>query len=87
MFKKLFLPVGMVLAIVISFLYPPIGVCMKKAIGSNPFIILIFLICGWRTKFGDMNFDRKFLLNFLIYQSLRQKISPVATSPPMKMNL
>lgn len=77
MFKKLFLPVGMVLAIVISFLYPPIGVCMKKAIGSNPFIILIFLICGWRTKFGDMNFDRKFLLNFLIGGIIALIVSPL----------
>ena len=66
MFKKLFLPVGMVLAIVLSFLYPPIGIWMKKVIGSNPFIVIIFLICGWRTKFGDMNFDRKFLVNFFV---------------------
>ena len=65
MFKKLFLPVGMVAAIVLSFIYPEIGIKLKKLIGSNPFIILIFLVCGWRTKFGEMKFDRKFLRNFI----------------------
>ncbi len=66
MFKKCFLPVGMVLAIALSFLCPEIGIWMKRTIGSNPFIVIIFLICGWRTKFGDMDFSKKFLVNFLI---------------------
>ena len=77
MFKKLFLPVGMVLAIVISFLYPPVGIWMKKVIGSNPFIVIIFLICGWRTKFGEMNFDRKFLLNFFVCGIISLIVSPL----------
>lgn len=77
MFKKLFLPVGMVLAIVISFLYPPIGIWMKNVIGSNPFIVLIFLICGWRTKFGEMNFDRKFLVNFIVSGVISLIVAPL----------
>lgn len=77
MFKKLFLPVGMVLAIVISFLYPPIGIWMKKVIGSNPFIVIIFLVCGWRTKFGEMNFDRKFLVNFIVCGVISLIVAPL----------
>lgn len=30
MFKKLFLPVGMVTAILLSFIYPQFGISMKK---------------------------------------------------------
>ena len=65
MFKKLFLPVGMAAAILLSFVYPQFGISMKKMLGSNLFIVLIFLICGWRTQFGEMKFDRKFLRDFL----------------------
>ncbi len=47
MFKKLFLPVGMVTAILLSFIYPQFEISMKKTLGSNLFIVLIFLICGF----------------------------------------
>ena len=77
MFKKLFLPVGMVAAIVLSFIYPEIGIKLKKLISSNPFIILIFLVCGWRTKFGEMKFDRKFLRNFIFCGLMALIISPL----------
>ena len=76
MFKKLFLPVGMVTAILLSFAYPQIGIGMKKTLGSNLFIVLIFLICGWRTKFGEMKFDRKFLRDFLVCGLMALIISP-----------
>ncbi len=66
MFKKLFLPIGMVCAILLSFAYPKIGIEMKNTLGSNILIVIIFLICGWRTKFGEMKFDRKFLRDFFI---------------------
>ena len=77
MFKKLFLPVGMVLAIGLSFLCPEIGIQMKSALGSNPFIVIIFLICGWRTKFNGMTFDKKFILNFLICGLIALILSPL----------
>lgn len=77
MFKKLFLPVGMIAAILLSFVYPAAGIGMKKALGSNLFIILIFLVCGWRTKFGEMKFDRKFLRDFLVCGLMALIISPL----------
>ena len=77
MFKKLFLPVGMVTAILLSFIYPQFGILMKKTLGSNLFIVLIFLICGWRTKFGEMQFNRKFLRDFLFCGIMALIISPL----------
>ena len=77
MFKKLFLPVGMIAAILLSFALPSIGIAMKKTLGSNLFIVLIFLICGWRTKFGEMKFDRKFLRDFLLCGLMALIISPL----------
>ena len=77
MFKKLFLPVGMVTAILLSFIYPQFGISMKKTLGSNLFIVLIFLICGWRTKFGEMQFNRKFLRDFLFCGIMALIISPL----------
>ena len=76
MFKKLFLPVGMISAILLSFACPQVGIAMKKTLGSNLFIVLIFLICGWRTKFGEMKFDRKFMRNFLVCGIMALIISP-----------
>lgn len=77
MFKKLFLPIGMVAAILLSFACPAIGVWMKKSLGSNLFIVLIFLVCGWRTMFTEMKFDRKFLRNFLLCGIMALIISPL----------
>lgn len=77
MFKKLFLPVGMVTAIALSFIYPQFGISMKKTLGSNLFIVLIFLICGWRTKFGEMQFNRKFLRDFLFCGVMALIVSPL----------
>lgn len=77
MFKKLFLPVGMVTAIALSFIYPQFGISMKKTLGSNLFIVLIFLVCGWRTKFGEMQFNRKFLRDFLFCGIMALFISPL----------
>ena len=77
MFKKLFLPVGMISAILLSFIYPQFGISMKKTLGSNLFIVLIFLICGWRTKFGEMQFNRKFLRDFLFCGVMALIVSPL----------
>ena len=77
MFKKLFLPVGMVTAILLSFIYPQFGISMKKTLGSNLFIVLIFLICGWRTKFGEMQFNHKFLRDFLFCGIMALIVSPL----------
>ena len=64
MFKKLFLPVGMLIAVALAFILPEPGIAFKALKLNNLLIIAIFLVCGWQTT-ADLNFDRNFLLIFL----------------------
>ena len=66
MFKKLFLPGGMIAAVILSFLCPEAGTFIKKSCGSSIFIILIFLVCGYQLQLKEMKFDRKFLAAFIL---------------------
>jgi len=64
--KKYFLPGGLVLAIILSAIFPDAGKLVKEYCGSSLFIILIFLVSGWQLEVGNMRFDRKFLLAFIV---------------------
>ena len=64
MFKKLFLPVGMLVAVALAFIVPEPGIWFKSLKLNNFLIIAIFLVCGWQTT-ADLKFDRKFLLVFV----------------------
>ena len=64
MFKKLFLPVGMLIAVALAFILPEPGIAFKALKLNNLLIIAIFLVCGWQTT-ADLKFDRNFLLIFL----------------------
>ena len=65
MFKKLYLPIGMLVMLALSLLYPPSGTWIKPLHLNNVFIILIFLVCGWQTDVSGMRFDRKFVFLFI----------------------
>ena len=64
MFKKLFLPVGMLVAVALAFIFPDPGIFFKSLKLNNLLIIAIFLVCGWQTT-AEMKFDRNFLLVFV----------------------
>ena len=64
MFKKLFLPVGMLVAVALSFILPQPGIFFKGLGINNYLIIAIFFVCGWQTT-AEMKFDRKFLQIFV----------------------
>ncbi len=65
MFKKLFLPVGMLVMLALSLVVPSAGSWIKPLHLNNVFIILIFLVCGWQTNMKGLNFDRKFVFLFI----------------------
>lgn len=65
MFKKLYLPVGLLASVVVSMIFPQLGTQIKHACGSSLFIVLIFLVCGYQTDLGGTRFDRRFLLSFV----------------------
>ena len=77
MFKKLFLPVGMIVAVIMSFTFPEIGIAFKGLKLNNLLIIAIFLVCGWQTT-ADVKFDRKFLLIFISGALITLIAAPVA---------
>lgn len=60
MFRKLFLPVGILVALLLSFVCPAPGVFVKELQWNNYFIIVTFLICGWGVDFSTFKFDRRF---------------------------
>lgn len=76
MVRKLFLPVGMVLAVVLSFFFPGVGIAVKKTCGSSAFIVLIFLVCGWQTHLKDVHFDRRFFTSFAVFGILTLTAAP-----------
>ena len=62
MFKKLFLPVGILIAVIWSLTAPAAGLFCKEYIGTPAMIIAIFLVSGMQVKFNELKFDRKFVL-------------------------
>ena len=62
MFKKYFLPVGILIAVIWSLAAPAAGLVCKEYIGTPAMIIAIFLVSGMQVKFSELKFDRKFIL-------------------------
>ena len=65
MFKKLFLPVGILLAVIWSLTFPGAGLFCKSYIGTPAMIVAIFLVSGMQMKFDELKIDRKFILGLL----------------------
>ena len=76
MFKKLFLPVGMLVMLALSLIVPSAGSWIKPLHLNNVFIILIFLVCGWQTNMSGLKFDRKFLFLFVAGAVVSLGIAP-----------
>ena len=66
MFKKLFLPVGILLAVIWSLSFPAAGLFCKNYIGTPAMIIAIFLVSGMQMKFNELKFDRKFIFGIIL---------------------
>ena len=65
MFKKLFLPVGILLAVIWSLTFPAAGIFCKNYIGTPAMIVAIFLVSGMQMKLNELKIDRKFILGLL----------------------
>lgn len=59
MFKKLFLPVGMLLSVIWALIDPAPGVWFKSAVGTPAMIIAIFLVSGMQANFKELKIDRR----------------------------
>lgn len=60
-FKKLFLPVGLVLAIAGALAVPQVGIWMKQQSLVPVFVIIIFLVSGWQFNVRDAKLNHKFM--------------------------
>lgn len=78
MLKKLFLPAGMILSVILAALLPGLGSSIKAACGSSIFILIIFFVCGWQTKLDSVHFNRKFYLALVASGVLTLFIAPWA---------
>lgn len=83
MFRKLFLPVGVAVSIVISFVFPQPGIwfknlnCGPSLTINNLLILIVFLICGWNVDVGKTKFDRKFIMLFAAGAVITLVCSPI----------
>ena len=66
MFKKLFLPVGILVAVIWSLAAPAAGLFCKEYIGTPAMIVAIFLVSGMQVKFNELKFDRKFIFGIIL---------------------
>lgn len=63
-FKKIFLPVGLILAIIAAMIIHQPGAWLKN-IGAVPFfVVVIFLLNGWHLNMKEAKFDKKFIFIF-----------------------
>ena len=83
MFRKLFLPVGIAVSMIVAFAVPDPGVwfkglnCGNNLTINNLLIVIVFLICGWNVNPGTTRFDRKFVLVFCAGALVTLVLSPL----------
>lgn len=63
-FKKLYLPAGLILAIIAALLFPNLGIRMKEAGAVPLFVVIIFLVSGWNLNLNEIKPDKKNLFIF-----------------------
>ena len=60
-FKKIFLPIGLVLAIAGALFIPHAGIWMKQNGFVPVFVVVIFLVSGWQFNISDVKLNHKFM--------------------------
>lgn len=75
-FKKLFLPVGLVLAIATALIIPQTGIWMKHQGFVKIFVVAIFLVSGWQFNIHDAKLNHKFM-----YASLLSLVISLLAAP------
>jgi sodium/bile acid cotransporter 7 len=65
-FKKIFLPIGLVLAIACALIIPHAGIWMKHQGFVPVFVIIIFLVSGWQFNIRDAKLNHKFIYALLL---------------------
>ncbi len=64
--KKYILPTGIILALIISLIYPSIGILLKSLNGVELSVIAIFLTYGYTQNFREFNYGYDFIKGLII---------------------
>ncbi len=75
-FKKLFLPVGLVVAIVAALVVPGPGVAMQEAGMIGVLVMIIFLVNGWEFRLAETRVDGKLVGAFALSAALSLLAGP-----------
>lgn len=65
-FKKLYLPVGLIMAIIAALLFPNLGIRMKEAGAVPVFVVIIFLVSGWNLNLNEISLNKHILFVFSV---------------------
>lgn len=80
MFRKLFLPGGMIVALILALAAPMSGSWIKSCGLQNWLIIMIFFVCGLQTPLQEFRFDRKFFAGFFWGLPVTLIVAPLVTA-------
>ena len=75
-FKKLFLPVGLILAIAGALLVPGAGTWLKQNNFVPFFVVAIFLISGWKFSLRNAKLNHKFIYSIVLAIIISLFIAP-----------
>ncbi len=79
MIKKLFLPVGMLLAVAVTLFTAAPGVALRTFPGSESLIMVIFLVSGMQADFRELALDRRFCALLVGGAVMTLVVAPVLT--------
>ncbi len=65
-FKKLYLPVGLIMAIIAALLFPQSGIWLKEAGAVLFFVVVIFLVGGWHLDLNEIRINKHILSVFSV---------------------
>ena len=85
MTKKLFLPVGMLLALACSCFTAAPGLMIRDHIGSNLLIVAIFVVSGMQANFSELSLDRRFFLLLAGGAVLTLRLAPLLTGEALTL--
>ncbi len=76
-YKKYILPVGIIIALIISLIAPKPGTFIKQYYAVDIFVIVIFLVYGYQHKFNNLKLNKKFIYTVLITALINLGLAPI----------
>jgi len=75
--KQLFLPSGLILAVITGFILPSGGIFVSDNSGLKIIVFLIFLVSGYQTGAKELSVERKLFILFLVAAGISLFLAPL----------